>query len=601
MDPMPHSPHRNPRPGGRRRARRRGAALVALVALAAALLAVLAFAVPAWPATTNVTMVGRGWGHGIGMSQWGAYGYAKHGSTYEQILKHYYTGIGLGQVENALIRVRLRGGVSTVRLTCGSRYVASASGKRLEIPGGVTASVTWAGGAYRVTAGSLVQTFGAPVTFEPSAGQLKTVTPDDWSKTGKYRGTIRVLHSSSGFTMINKLPLESYLFGVVPLEMSASWPAEALKAQACAARSYAERSRNPGESFDVYCTTRDQAYGGVRAEASASNAAVKACAGVVPTYNGKPIPAFFFSTSGGHTESIENVWQTTPMPYLKGVDDPYDTFSPLHLWPENPIVHSDAWYQSKLGTYGADNPTGVKGDLRTVFVLKRGTSPRVVKAAILGTKGVTLVSGASLRYKLALRDTWVSFTSLSLVPGGTTVTYGVGTTLSGRIYPALKNGGTVTLRFTRGGAPVSVDLPTTRHTQDLGAGLTATYSTYKATVKPKKQTTYSVVSGSARSPQITLKVRPAVSLQANAATVKAGDVVKFGGTTAPLLPGATVWLQTKTGTAWSNAASGVFDANGAWAFDWKAVAGVTAARLRVPATAGLVTAYGPAIALTVTE
>ncbi len=437
MDPMPHSPHRNPRPDGRRRARRRGAALGAL---AAALLAVLACAAPAWPATTNVTMVGRGWGHGIGMSQWGAYGYAKHGSTYEEILKHYYTGIGLGQVENALIRVRLRGGVSTVRLTCGSRYVASASGKRLEIPGGVTASVTWAGGAYRVTAGSLVQTFGAPVTFEPSAGQLKTVTPDDWGKTGKYRGTIRVLHSSSGFTMINKLPLESYLFGVVPLEMSASWPAEALKAQACAARSYAERSRNPGESFDVYCTTRDQAYGGVRAEASASNAAVKACAGVVPTYNGKPIPAFFFSTSGGHTESIENVWQTTPMPYLKGVDDPYDTFSPLHLWPENPIVHSDAWYQSKLGPYGADNPTGVKGDLRTVFVLKRGTSPRVVKAAILGTKGVTFVSGASLRYKLALRDTWVSFTSLSLVPGGTTVTYGVGTTLSGRIYPALKDG-----------------------------------------------------------------------------------------------------------------------------------------------------------------
>ena len=281
------------------------------------------------------------------------------------------------------------------------------------------------------------------------------------------------------------------------------------------------------------------------------------------------------------------------MPYLKGVDDPYDTFSPLHLWPENPIVHSDAWYQSKLGTYGADNPTGVRGDLRTIYVVKRGTSPRVVKAALLGTNGVTFVSGASLRYKLALRDTWVSFTSLSLVPGGTTVTYGVGTTLSGRIYPALKNGAAVTLRFTRGGAPVSVDLSTTRHTQGLGSGFTATYSTYTATVKPKKQTTYSVVSGSARSPQITLKVRPAVSLQANAATVKAGDVVKFGGTTTPLLPGAAVWLQTKTGTAWSNVTSGVFDANGAWAFDWKAVAGVTAARLRVPATAGFVTGVRP--------
>ncbi len=598
MDHMPHSPHRNPRPNGRRRARRRGAALVAL---AGAFLAVLACAAPAWPASTNVTMVGRGWGHGIGMSQWGAYGYAKHGSTYEEILKHYYTGIGLGKVDDAVIRVRLRGGLSAVKLTCAGPYVASASTKRLEIPAGVTAVVTWSGGAYKVTAGTLVQTFGAPVTFEPGDARLRTLTPDDWGKTGKYRGAIRVLHSSSGFTMINKLPLESYLLGVVPLEVSSSWPAEALKAQACAARSYAERSRKPGEAFDVYCTTRDQAYGGMRAEALASNAAVKACAGVVPTYGGKPIAAFFFSTSGGHTENIENVWQTTPLPYLKGVEDPYDTYSPLHLWPENPIVRSDAWYQSKLGTYGADNPTGVKGDLRTIFVLKRGTSPRVVKAAIVGTKGVTFVSGASLRYKLALRDTWVSFTSMSLVPGSSTVTYGVGTKLTGRIYPALKDGATVTLSFVRDGAPVSVSVRTTRRTQDLGSGFTATYSTYTATVKPKRQTAYVFAFGKARSPKITLKVRPAVSLQASATTVEAGGVVKFSATTTPLLPGAAVSLQTKSGDTWKNVTNGAFNANGAWGFDWTAVAGVTAARLCVPATAGFVTAYSPAIALTVTE
>jgi len=598
MDPTGHIPKMSIGPAGRRR-RRRGATALAALALAAA--ALLAVAAPAWTATTNVTMVGRGWGHGIGMSQWGAYGYAKHGWTYKEILKHYYTGISLGQVDNAVIRVRLRGGVGTVRLTCANAYVAAVTGTQLKIPGGTTAVVTWTSGKYRVTAGALSQTFGSPVTFKPTSGQLTTVTPDDWGKTGKYRGVIRVFHSSSGFTIINKLPLESYLRGVVPYEMPSSWPAEALKAQACAARAYAERSRNPGEAFDVYCTTRDQAYGGMRGEAAGSNAAVKASAGVVPSYNGQPIAAFYFSTSGGHTENIENVWQTSPVPYLKGVDDPYDTFSPLHLWPENPIVHGAAWFEDRLGTYRDDNPTGVKGSLRTIFVVKRGVSPRVVKAAIVGTKGMTFVSGASLRYKLALRDTWVAFTSMSLVADATTVTYGVGTRVRGRIYPALDEGATVTLRYVRDGGSGSLTVSTTRHTQDLGSGYKATYSTYSYDAKPNKATTYFYVSDKARSPKVKLNVRPAVSMEASATSVAAGDVVKFSAKTTPLLPGATVWLQTKSGGAWTNVVSAAFNADGACSFDWTAVAGVTAARFRVPATAGLVTGYSSPLALTVTD
>jgi stage II sporulation protein D len=599
MDPSPHSPHSSSRFGGRRRLRRGAAAL----ALLAAAVLFFTLALPARAATkTNVTMVGRGWGHGIGMSQWGAYGYAKNGWTYKQILRHYYTGISLGKVDNQVIRVRLRGGVASVKVTCANAFRAYTSGAQLDIPGGTTAAVTWVDGQYRVTAGTLVKTFSAPVTFKPLSGLLKTVTADDWGKTGTYRGLIRVLHTSSGFTMINKLPMESYLRGVVPHEMSASWPLEALKAQACAARSYAERSRNPGEAFDVYCTTRDQAYSGVRVEAAAPNAAVKGTAGVVPTYGGQPIAAFYFSTSGGHTENIENVWQTSPIAYLKGVDDPYDTFSPLHLWPENPILHAADWYEDRLGVYGTDNPTGVKGALRGVYVVKRGVSPRVVKAALIGTSGVTYVSGASLRYKLALRDTWARFTSMSMTTDTTTVTYGVGTRVRGRIYPALKDGATVTLHYVRDGASGSLTVKTARHTQDIGSGHTAAYSTYSFTAKPKKQTTYYYVSGTARSPKVTLDVRPAVTMDASATSVAVGGVVRFTGSTTPLLPGAAVWLQTKSGdAAWVNVASSVFDADGACAFDWTAVAGVTAARLRVPATAGLVAGYSPAVALTVTE
>lgn len=571
-------------------------------AVAGALLLVLGlFALSAGAAAgpTTVTMVGRGWGHGIGMSQWGAYGFAKNGATYEEILTHYYTGIELGRVDNAPIRVRLRGGVRSVKLTCANTYDATGGGEQLRIPGGTTATVSWADGTYRVTAGSLTKSFGAPVVFTPSAGQLRTVTPDDWGKTGTYRGTIRVLHTSTGFTVINRLPLESYLRGVVPHEMPASWPAEALKAQACAARSYAERARKPGQAFDVYCTTRDQAYGGVRSETAATNAAVRATAGVVPTYDGAPIAAFYFSTSGGHTENIENVWQTSPVPYLKGVPDPYDTFSPLHLWPENPIRHPDTWYEDRLGAYSAANPTGVKGTLRTVVVLERGASPRVVKAALVGSGGVTVVSGAALRFKLALRDTWVRFTSMSLVADATTVTCGDSVHLRGRIYPALKDGATVTLRYYRDGSWKSLTVPTTRGARDLGSGLTAAYSAYSYLAKPKQATTYQYVSGTARSPQVRIAVRPAVTIEASATSVTAGTVVTFTGTTTPPLRGATAWLQTKDTDGWKNVASVTLGDGGAYSFEWAAVAGVTAARVRVPPTAGLLAGVSPVVALTV--
>ena len=268
--------------------------------------------------------------------------------------------------------------------------------------------------------------------------RLRTVTPDDWGKTGKYRGAIRVLHSSSGFTMINKLPLESYLLGVVPLEVSSSWPAEALKAQACAARSYAERSRKPGEAFDVYCTTRDQAYGGMRAEA----AGVERRRQGVRRGRARPTTASRSPRSSSRPRAATRRTSRTcgrPLadPLSQGRRRPLRHLSRrCTSGPRTRSCTATPGTRASSAPYGADNPTGVKGDLRTIYVLKRGTSPRVVKAAIVGTKGVTFVSGASLRYKLALRDTWVVLHEhVASSPGGTTVTYGVGTKLSGPHLP----------------------------------------------------------------------------------------------------------------------------------------------------------------------
>src|SRR5665811_218094 len=277
---------------------------------------------------TSFTITGRGWGHGIGMSQWGAYGLAKHGSSYKTILKHYYTGIAFATVTNPTVRVRLRSGLQAVKLTCPADFTVQGSAAAVTIPVGTTATTTYVDGKYRVVAGEFSKDFTAAVTFAPTQGQLHLLPATDMQQTGPHRGKIRVVRSGTSLMMINHVALESYLRGVVPHEVSASWPTESLKAQACAARSYAERARRAATGqWDLYCDVRSQAYIGTSREDPRTDAAIKATAGVVPSYGGDPIHAFYFSCSGGHTENIELAWETSPLPYLKGVEDPYDSYA----------------------------------------------------------------------------------------------------------------------------------------------------------------------------------------------------------------------------------------------------------------------------------
>ena len=261
------------------------------LALAAALvlLALLVAAVPAAALSSQYafTITGHGWGHGVGMSQWGAYGYAKHGWDYKDILKHYYTGISLSNVDNSVIRVNLRSGQSAIKLSCPNAYTVKGSGATWTIPGGTTATTTHTNSGYRVVAGSLRKTFTAAPHFKPTKGALRLITKTDLGDNGAYRGTVKVVYKG-GLMMINHVPLESYLRGVVPHEVSPSWPREALKAQACAARAFALGSKQPSKSWDVYCDVRDQAYVGVGIEDSRTDAAVRETAGVCPTYKSKP-------------------------------------------------------------------------------------------------------------------------------------------------------------------------------------------------------------------------------------------------------------------------------------------------------------------------
>jgi stage II sporulation protein D len=198
---------------------------------------------------------------------------------------------------------------------------------------------------------------------------------------------------------VKDIPLETYVRGVVSAEVSASWPMAALEAQAVASRTYAITAHAGGSKFDVYTDDRSQVYKGKAAETSRTNAAVAATAGQIVTYGGGPAITYFFASSGGHTENVQDSFLgSTPEPWLVGVADPYDT-GPLHRWSVSLSFASAAARLSGL----------VEGSFEGIEVLARGASPRIVSAEVLGSKGHTIVSGPELAARLGLYTTWAYF------------------------------------------------------------------------------------------------------------------------------------------------------------------------------------------------
>ena len=218
---------------------------------------------------------------------------------------------------------------------------------------------------------------------------------------GTYRGVLELRPSAAGGLLaVNAVGLDSYLQGVVPGEVPATWPPAALRAQAVAARSYALATDRGGELFDQYPDTRSQVYRGVVGERSSTSAAVQATAGEVLRHKGVVAATFFFSTSGGRTENVENSFRgAAPRPYLVSVEDPFDGASPRHRWR---LSFTQRQMQSRLRGL-------VKGRFRRVRVVRRGASPRIVDALVMGSRGSTPVPGSLLRSKLGLPDTWAYF------------------------------------------------------------------------------------------------------------------------------------------------------------------------------------------------
>src|SRR4051812_102791 len=371
-------------------------------ALSLALLVALGAAASA-PAASRLVVTGHGYGHGIGMSQYGALGFAQHGSSYREILGHYYEQTQVTPLgAKPEVRVLLRSGRQVVL-----SGVVAAGPRKLKATSTYRAQRADDGGVVLISAsGRHMGTYPAPLRFAAPKGGAVSLrgAAANGLRDGSYRGAIEVRPSASGVMAINAVGLEDYVRGVVSAESPPNWPAEALKAQAVAARSYAVTSNvgSATDGIDQYADTRSQMYKGAAAGLPSTAAAVAATAGEVVTQGGQPVTTYFFSTSGGHTENIEfSFMGALPRTWLKGVDDPYDSVSPRHTW--GPFTFSQSAAQSKLKGL-------VRGRFRGITVLQRGTSPRIVRAEVDGTNGVTAVTGPELRRRFGLFDTWASFT-----------------------------------------------------------------------------------------------------------------------------------------------------------------------------------------------
>jgi len=343
---------------------------------------------------------GRGWGHGIGMGQYGAQGFAQQGWGHERILLHYYPGTRLGSAEPRQVRVLLAESAKRVEIS---------SPRPFRIVDGAGRTATLPARKLALGPGLVVKLRGkdvrlrAPVRFEGGAAPV--------ALDGKpYRGALVVRAGGGSLTVVNHVTLERYLNGVVPYEMPNHWHPEALKAQAVVARSYALATLAPKQHWDLYDDQRSQVYGGVAAETPATNRAVGATAGRVLFHGGRIATTFYHSTSGGRTANVTDVWpRAEPVPYLRAVDDPHDRRSPHHTW--GPVRLTGAQLAARLGA-----PALARAADLTVT---RNASDRVAQVRVRTPQGTRAVDPTEFRRALELRSTWFQVGVLDLRAPGT--------------------------------------------------------------------------------------------------------------------------------------------------------------------------------------
>jgi stage II sporulation protein D len=478
---------------------------------------------------------GHGFGHGVGMSQYGAQGYAQNGWTYDQILAHYYPGTTLGQAPLSTIRVLLADRRKALTLSSPLPFtVADETGATHTLPAGKLALDA---SLELPVDGQPPEPLTPPLTFTPGDAGVLTL--------GRaYRGQIVVDVVDGKLRAIDVVGIEQYLDSVVPTEMPSSWLPAALGAQAVAARSYALATRAVAAPFDLYADSRSQVYLGASAEKPATTAAVEATAGQVLLYGGQVATTFFSSTSGGQTESAADVWGGNPLPYLVSVPDPYDVISPFHDWGPVPVTATAVARSLKVAGKVVDattttNPAGRVATLDVVSVPK-GTS---------ATSLTTPVVGAIASGRLGLRSTWFDVGVLSLAAPSVSapVPYGTSVTLTGlvrRVDGVALEQRNVHLRWS-----------------DLASASPDESGTVSFVETPTITTDYRLATSQAAAAYVRIRVTPSVSLD------PPQGAAEVSGSELPVLSGAPVLVQLQNPAgqpAWTTVARGTVDPSGAF-------------------------------------
>lgn len=294
------------------------------------------------------------------------------------------------------VGLAVKQGSVTVSLIGGKGMARTDAGKSVSLAAGQSYDVRWQAGAFLVGR-------------EKLRGEVLIIRPSDKSDEGlaldgrRYRGSLELRHRGAGLTAVNIVPVDDYLLSVVPEEMPTDWPAEALKAQSVAARSFAlkSRGRHAAEGYDLCTTTHCQLYKGIASEKTASTAAVRATRGEVLTYGGQPIEALFHTDSGGMTESSEDVWGSH-VPYLRAVRD-----TPMGTMPWTKTV-STADLEKKLAAKGHNIGRLRAVELSPLAVGRaakdRTASGRVKAMTAVGTKGRATLTGTAWRSLLGLKS-----------------------------------------------------------------------------------------------------------------------------------------------------------------------------------------------------
>jgi stage II sporulation protein D len=462
-------------------------------------------------AATELVVNGKGWGHGVGMSQWGAYGYAQHGWSWRRILAHYYVGTQVAAAPVSRVRVLLGEAQPRVSIACaGAIRVSDRSGRGytlapgkyafgpgLKLPVGHKRLKVSGGQQHRERFVVLTtrRALRSPLVFDcPSA-------PLAWDGHA-YHGALVVRRGAKELSVVNSLRLDDYVRGVVGGEMPHRWSIAALEAQAVAARSYALATLKPGKKFDLFSDTRSQVYGGIGYETPKTNLAVARTADQVLTWNGHVATAFFFSTSGGRTADVREVWpKLGDVPYLRSVPDPYDTRSPHHAW--GPITFDATRLAKRLHV-----PPGP-------VTVEQTDAGRVTTVRI----GSRRIDGNTFRSELGLASTWFQVGDLSLTGDHRQIVFGAKLGLAAR----------------------ADGLGRARLQRRIGAGAWKTLKrldgSAHVTVEPRGQTLYRLSAGAVTGPVVGIAVAPRLHVDAAAAQLLTGAV-------APISRGAaTVWLK----------------------------------------------------------